>query len=72
MIQGIIDAYFEEDNEIVVVDYKTDSVKKSEELVKRYKEQLNYYEEALEKLTGKKVKEKILYSFALNESITVK
>ena len=72
LIQGIIDAYFEEDNEIVVVDYKTDSVKKSEELVKRYKEQLNYYEEALEKLTGKKVKEKILYSFALNESITVK
>ena len=71
LIQGIIDAYFEEDGEIVVLDYKTDSVKKKEELIKRYKEQLNYYEEALEKLTGRKVKEKILYSFALNETIVV-
>ena len=71
LIQGIVDAYFEEENEIIVVDYKTDSVKSGEELVKRYKEQLNYYEEALEKLTGKKVKEKILYSFALNETIVV-
>ena len=71
LIQGIVDAYFEEDGELIVVDYKTDSVKTREELVRRYKEQLNYYEEALEQLTGKKVKEKILYSFALNETIVV-
>ena len=71
LIQGIVDAYFEEEGEIVVVDYKTDSVKASDELVRRYREQLIYYEEALEKLTGKKVREKIIYSFALNESILV-
>ena len=71
LIQGIVDAYFEEENELIVVDYKTDSVRSGKELIKRYKEQLNYYEEALEKLTGKKVKEKILYSFALNETIVV-
>lgn len=71
LIQGIVDAYFEEDGEIVVMDYKTDAVRTKEELVRRYREQLNYYEEALEKLTGKKVKEKIIYSFALNESILV-
>ena len=71
LIQGIVDAYFEEDGEIVVMDYKTDAVRTKEELVRRYREQLNYYEEALEKITGKKVKEKIIYSFALNESILV-
>ena len=71
LIQGIIDAYFEEDGEIVLVDYKTDSIKTGEELIGRYRTQVEYYKEALEKLTGKKVKESILYSFALNESITV-
>ena len=42
---------------------------KGAELVKRYKTQVEYYKEALEKLTGKNVKESILYSFALNESV---
>lgn len=71
LIQGIVDAYFEEENEIVVVDYKTDTVNESEELIRRYREQLNYYGEALEQLTGKKLKEKLIYSFALNETIKV-
>lgn len=71
LIQGIIDAFFEEDGEIVLVDYKTDSIKTGVELAERYKIQVEYYKEALEKLTGKNVKESILYSFALNESIVV-
>ena len=71
LIQGIIDAYFEEDGQIVLVDYKTDAIKTTEELVKRYEIQVEYYKEALEKLTGKKVKESILYSFALNEAVFV-
>ncbi len=71
LIQGIVDAYFEEEGKMVVVDYKTDSIKREEELTERYQEQLKYYEEALEKLTGKKVKEKILYSFALNKCVYV-
>ena len=71
LIQGIIDAYFEEDGEIVLVDYKTDAVKNGEELIRRYETQVEYYKEALEKLTEKKVKEMILYSFALNQCVEV-
>ena len=71
LIQGIIDAYFEEEGEIVLVDYKTDAIKKPEELIDRYATQMEYYREALEKLTGRKVKECILYSFALNKAILV-
>ena len=69
LVQGIIDAYFEEDGELVVVDYKTDRVKTGEELVKRYQTQLDYYAQALEQLTGKQVKEEIIYSFALGKEI---
>ncbi len=71
LIQGIIDVYFIEDDEIVLLDYKTDAVKTGEELVKRYKTQIDYYTEALERITGLKVKEKILYSFALGCEVVV-
>ena len=75
LIQGIIDLYFEEDGELVLVDYKTDRVMKGEagekELVKRYAIQLDYYAKALTQLTGKKVKEKIIYSFALGREVNV-
>ncbi len=69
LIQGIIDAYFEEEGELVIVDYKTDRIKHPLELVSRYKEQLKYYKEALERLTQKRVKEMILYSYALNQPV---
>ena len=74
LIQGIIDAWFYEENEhgeneIVVVDYKTDFVKDGGELLKKYRKQLDYYELTLERLTGKRVKEKIIYSFCLKEEI---
>lgn len=70
LIQGIIDVFFEEEGELVVLDYKTDRVSSKEELKKRYEEQLNYYADALSKLTGKRVKEKLIYSFALNQVIS--
>ena len=73
LIQGIIDLCFEEDGELVIVDYKTDRVMKGKagekELVKRYAIQLDYYAKALAQLTGKTVKEKIIYSFALEKEI---
>lgn len=65
LIQGIVDVFFEEEDGLVLLDYKTDVIKASDELVKRYKVQLDYYAEALESLTGKKVKERVLYSFYL-------
>ena len=71
LIQGIIDAFFEEEGGLVLLDYKTDVIKRPEELVKRYKAQLDYYEEALESITGKKVKERILYSFYLGCEVPV-
>ena len=54
-----------------MADYKTDVVKSAEELVSRYQVQLDYYGEALARLTGKEVVEKIIYSFALGKEIMV-
>lgn len=71
LIQGIIDVYFEEDGELVVLDYKTDQVRKGSDLKEKYHAQLEYYAEALELLLGKPVKEKIIYSFTLKEEIEV-
>ncbi len=71
LIQGIIDVYFEEDDQLVVLDYKTDKVAHEQELIERYRAQLDYYAKALERLTGKTVKEKIIYSFTLQKEIEV-
>lgn len=69
LVQGIIDVFFEEDREIVLLDYKTDVIKSPQELADRYRVQLDYYGEALERMTGKKVKERILYSFYFGEEV---
>lgn len=73
MVQGIIDAFFFQGEDIVLVDYKTDSVKEGqeEELVKKYKAQLDYYAKALERLTGRKVTERKIYSFVLGKELAV-
>ena len=71
LVQGIIDAYFLEDEEIVLVDYKTDYVRRGEEkkLIERYHTQLEDYAQALERMTGRKVKERYIYSFTLKKAI---
>lgn len=69
MIQGIIDMYFEEADGFVVVDYKTDRVREAQTLADRYRIQLDLYAEALETITGKKVKEKWIWSFELDRSV---
>ena len=71
LIQGIIDVYFLEGNDIILLDYKTDTVKEAKELIERYQTQLIYYTEALERITGLKVKEKLIYSFALKQVIAL-
>ena len=71
LVQGIIDVWFEEDDGLVLLDYKTDRVSSGDELVSRYKVQLDYYQEALERITGKKVKERIIYSFCLSDEIAL-
>ena len=67
LVQGIIDAFFVEEGQIVLLDYKTDVIRTMEDLWNRYQVQLDYYQEAVEKLTGKRVKEKILYSCYLEK-----
>ena len=71
LIQGIIDAYFEEDDYIVLMDYKTDAVDAPATLVSRYSKQLELYQEAIERITGKKVREKVIYSFAFGQEINL-
>lgn len=65
LIQGIIDAYFEEDGQLVLLDYKTDYVEEKETLAARYRVQLDYYERALEQIVKKPVKERYIYSYRL-------
>ena len=71
IVQGIIDAYFEENGEIVIVDYKTDYVDDIKELCDKYRVQLDYYAKAIESMTGKTVKEKIIYSVHLSKEIDI-
>ena len=54
VVQGIIDVYFEEEDKIILVDYKTDRVREGEEdiLIRRYRAQMESYQQALEKITG--------------------
>ena len=74
LIQGVIDCYFEESNDLILIDYKTDYVTENniEEIKMRYKSQLDYYEKALIRTTGKTVKEKYLYLFGKNITAEVK
>ena len=72
LVQGIIDAWFWEDDEIVLVDYKTDHVRNDlRELADKYRIQLEYYAEALERVTGHTVREKIIYSVRKRDFIRV-
>lgn len=68
-LQGIIDTAFVEDDQWVLVDYKTDRVKSGDELIRRYKIQMDLYKEALEQLTNMPVKASYIYSFRLHEAV---
>lgn len=71
LVQGIIDAWFEEDGKLVLVDYKTDRVESEKELAQRYRAQMKYYALALTQATGKEVSSCILYSFFLKKEVSV-
>lgn len=68
-LQGIIDACFLEDDQWVLVDYKTDRLTSAEAFKERYHKQLEVYKEALESITHKPVKETYIYSFRLGQAI---
>ena len=75
LVQGVIDLYYiNKNDELVLIDYKTDYIEKDkeQELVEKYKEQLNLYKEALEKSLNRKVNKVALYSLYLNKEIEIK
>lgn len=69
ILQGIIDCFFEEEDGIVLIDYKTDKVKSIDEIREKYRMQLDLYAEAIEKITKKTVKEKYLYLFSVKSVV---
>ena len=71
IVQGAVDLCFEENGEIVVVDFKTDRTDNPKSLVDAYGEQLSIYATACQKIFEKKVKQKIIYSFALSREIVL-
>lgn len=74
LIQGIIDVFWIEKDGIVLLDYKTDRVQQAKELIDRYETQLKLYADALERVFGArklKVKEILIYSFSLEQLITL-
>ncbi len=71
LIQGIIDVFFIEEGGIVLLDYKTDKIDSDNELITRYKTQIDLYAKALENAFNMKVKEKLLYSFSLDKIVDI-
>lgn len=73
LVQGIIDVFYltEDEEGIVLVDYKTDRISREVELIERYKEQMELYQKAIEKATHKKVIKRVLYSFSLGKEVVL-
>ncbi len=69
MIKGIIDLMYEEDDGIVIVDYKSDRGANEVQLRERYAKQMEIYKAAIELTTEKKVKGLILYSIEMEKEI---
>ena len=74
LLQGIIDVFWLEDDNIVLLDYKTDRVKSADELKTRYETQLHLYADALSRIFFAKERkngstQKLIYSFHLNQMI---
>ncbi len=72
LVQGIADCVFQEGDGLVLVDYKTDRVKSGQELADRYCSQMRFYQQALQTVLGLPVKEMLLYSFALGDTVEVR
>lgn len=70
-VQGIIDVLFDEDDGMVLVDYKTDRGANAAKMAEKYQLQLSIYAEAIEKILGKRVKEKYLYVFELGKLVEI-
>ncbi len=71
LLQGVIDCYFEEGEDIILLDYKTDYITEGDiaRIKDRYSLQISYYARALETLTGQKVTERYIYLFSTGQLV---
>lgn len=69
VVQGTADLVFQEGEKLVLVDYKTDHVRSTQELKERYRVQIQIYRRALEECLALPVQEAYLYSLTLGEAI---
>ncbi|MBQ6441454.1 MAG: helicase-exonuclease AddAB subunit AddA [Lachnospiraceae bacterium] len=71
LVQGIIDVFFAEEGQYVIMDYKTDRVAHGQQLIDRYQTQLDLYADAVSRNRRAPVKEKLIYSFHLGETVAL-
>ena len=73
LLQGIVDCFFEEDGELVIIDFKTDQATRETlaEKISDYTPQLAAYSDALERITGKNVQERVIYFFSMDEEARI-
>ncbi len=75
LVHGIIDCFFYEETEIVLIDYKSDYIKDIndisliKEIKEKYKIQLTLYKKSIERSTGAKVKQCLLYLFSIDSFV---
>ncbi len=67
ILQGSIDLAIETESGIIIVDYKTDRVNNTDDLLSMYSKQLELYREAIQQTTGKKVIRCLIYSVYLSQ-----
>ena len=73
LLQGVLDCYFEENNEITIIDFKTDRITDDNFSAKTesYSSQIRTYATALSRITGKTVKNAYLYFFDTEKAVEI-
>jgi len=71
IIDGVADCAFVENGELVIVDFKTDKASTGAELAEKYREQLSVYRRCLAEVIGLPVKQTLIYSFRLGETVEI-
>jgi ATP-dependent helicase/nuclease subunit A len=69
LLQGVVDCFIEEAGELSVIDFKTDHIGADRigERAEAYRPQLEAYAAALERITGKKVRQRLIYFFSVGK-----
>ncbi len=75
LLQGVVDCFLDEPEGLTVIDYKTARLRsraEAERRAKSYRAQISAYAAALERITGKPVRESVLYFLSCGEAVIVK